>query len=49
VVRGLGARERRGADFMSYLLFEPEYTSLLMELGYEDALEQWGRLEDLLT
>jgi NTE family protein len=49
VVRGLGARERRGADFMSYLLFEPEYTSLLMELGYEDALEQWGKLEQLLT
>jgi len=48
VVRGLGARERRGADFMSYLLFEPEYTSLLMELGYQDALEQWGKLEVLL-
>jgi NTE family protein len=49
VVRGLGARERRGADFMSYLLFEPEYTSLLMELGYEDALEQWERVEQLLV
>lgn len=48
VVRGLGARERRGADFMSYLLFEPEYTSLLMELGYEDALAQWERVEQLL-
>jgi NTE family protein len=48
VVRGLGARERRGADFMSYLLFEPEYTSLLMELGYQDALAQWDKLEGLL-
>jgi NTE family protein len=48
VVRGLGAHERRGTDFMSYLLFEPEYTSLLMEMGYEDALEQWGKLDQLL-
>ncbi len=49
IVRSLGAREERGADFMSYLLFEPEYTGLLMELGYEDALAQWPAMEPLLT
>lgn len=49
VVKGIGGKEARGADFLSYLLFEPEYTGLLMELGHEDALAQWSRLEGLLT
>ena len=49
VVHGIGGREERGADFLSYLLFEPEYTGLLMELGYEDALARWPELEDVLT
>lgn len=48
-VTGIGGREKRGADFLSYLLFEPEYTGLLMELGHEDAMAQWPQMEGLLT
>ncbi len=48
IVKGIGGREERGADFLSYLLFEPEYTGLLMELGHEDAAAQWPKLESLL-
>jgi NTE family protein len=49
VVKGIGGRDARGADFLSYLLFEPEYTGLLMELGHQDALTQWPKLESLLA
>ena len=49
IVKSIGGREDRGADFLSYLLFEPEYTGLLMELGHEDALAQWPKLEGLLS
>jgi len=48
IIKGMGGKEERGADFLSYLLFEPEYTGLLMELGHEDAGAQWARLEELL-
>lgn len=48
VVRSIGIEQERGADFLSYLLFEPDYTGLLMELGYQDALAQWDRLEPVL-
>jgi NTE family protein len=49
LVKSIGGREERGADFLSYLLFEPEYTGLLMELGHEDAMVQWPKLGELLA
>ena len=49
VVHGIGGREERGAAFLSYLLFEPEYTGLLMELGYEDTRGRWAELEGVLA
>lgn len=49
VVKGIGGRDARGADFLSYLLFEPEYAGLLMELGHQDALNEWPKLESLLA
>jgi len=49
IIKSMGGKEERGADFLSYLLFEPEYTGLLMELGHEDAMAQWPRLEGLLA
>lgn len=45
---GLGSREGRTADFVSYLLFEESYLSRLMELGEEDAAAQWERIEAFL-
>ena len=37
-LRGLGASEHHGSDFISYLAFEKSYTNRLLELGYGDVM-----------
>ncbi len=49
LVRGLRDGGQGGRDFMSYLLFDPAYTSLTMELGYEDTKKQWEKIERFLA
>jgi NTE family protein len=49
VVQGIGGRRRRASDLLSYLMFEPEYTEALMELGYSDVGQQWPRIEEFLA
>lgn len=49
VLRSMGGRRVQAADFLSYLLFEPEYTGAVMELGYQDAGRQWDTFAQLLT
>jgi NTE family protein len=48
VVNSIGARRPGSSDFVSYLLFEPTYTNLLVELGYEDTVADWDRVERFL-
>lgn len=48
LVGGLGSREGRTADFVSYLLFEPSYLGSLIELGEHDAEAQWERIDRFL-
>jgi NTE family protein len=48
VVRSMGAEARGSQEFLSYLLFDPEFTGLMMELGYEDARNQWAVIERFL-
>jgi NTE family protein len=40
LLRGIGAMNRRGGALTSYLLFEPEYTGALIELGYADTISR---------
>jgi NTE family protein len=49
VLRGLGVRKVRGADLLSYLIFEKPYITRVMELGYEDALTGWPDIERFLA
>jgi NTE family protein len=40
LLRGLGAKENKGWDLLSYLAFERTYTNQLIELGYLDTLQK---------
>jgi NTE family protein len=44
IVDSMGGRREGAAEFLSYLLFEPGYTSQLAELGYEDVGAQWPEI-----
>lgn len=47
-VRGLGTPETRTGDFLSYMLFESAFITRLIELGENDAEEQWSRIATFL-
>ena len=47
-VRMMGGEQAAGADFLSYLVFDPAYTNTLIELGYADAQAAWDRIERFL-
>ena len=49
MIQGMGGSGEGAQDFLSYLLFDPEYTGMLMELGYEDAIAGWDRIERFLS
>lgn len=40
LLKGVGAKEDKGWDLLSYLAFEKAYTSQLIELGYHDSLRK---------
>jgi len=48
-VRGMGGQGATAVDFLSYLLFDPAYTTALIELGYADGRAQWPRIEQFLA
>lgn len=48
LVHGMGGQRAAAADFLSYLLFDPAYTTPLIELGHADALQQWPAIEQFL-
>lgn len=47
--RGLGTRQTRGADFLSLLMFQPEYLARLIEIGEGDALAKCKEIEALVA
>jgi NTE family protein len=45
LLRGIGATGESGWDLMSYLAFQPAYSSKLIELGYQDTRARRDELE----
>ena len=48
LVGGLGTREGEGGDFLSLVMFVPEYLERLMELGEKDAAARGAELLDFV-
>ncbi len=48
LVRSVGGEQAKSSDFLSYLMFHPEYTGRLIELGYQDAKHQVTGIEQFL-
>jgi NTE family protein len=48
LLRGLGASDEKGWDLLSYLAFEGAYTKRLLQLGFEDALNQKEKILAIL-
>lgn len=49
LLRGLGSERGDSSDILSYLLFVPEYTSALIELGYNDARQEDRKLREFFA
>lgn len=45
LTRGLGTREIRSPDFLSFVLFQHDYLCKLMDLGERDAMAQAGEID----
>ncbi|HXQ29013.1 MAG TPA: patatin-like phospholipase family protein [Gemmatimonadales bacterium] len=45
VVRAIGGDRAAAADFLGHLLFHPNHTSQLANLGYEDVAARWPEIE----
>ncbi|HEX9885603.1 MAG TPA: patatin-like phospholipase family protein, partial [Longimicrobiales bacterium] len=49
LTRGLGTRETKSPDFLSMVLFQPDYLRALMEIGEADAEAREDEIETFLT
>jgi NTE family protein len=48
MTRGLGTKETRSPDFLSMVLFQPDYLGALIEIGEKDAEARVGEIEAFL-
>jgi NTE family protein len=48
MTRGLGTKETRSPDFLSMVLFQPDYLTALIEVGEKDAQARVGEIEAFL-
>ncbi len=49
LTRGLGTRETKSPDFLSLIMFQPDYLQMLMEIGEKDAINQAEEIGRFLT
>jgi NTE family protein len=49
LLRGIGSEQGKSSDILSYLLFVPDYLQALVDLGYQDARAEEGRLRAFLV
>ena len=49
LTRGLGTRETRSPDFLSLILFQPDYLRALIEVGEADAEARAGDIEAFVS
>ncbi len=49
LLRGLGTRETRSPDVLSFVMFQPGYLAYLMRLGEKDGEARMGEVEALLA
>src|SRR6202035_957461 len=49
LTRSLGTRETHGSDFLSYLMFQPDYLERLMEIGERDAEARLPEIRQLVA
>ena len=48
LMRGLGTHQTESPDVLSFLLFEPAYLRLLMEIGEQDGEANMGEVKALI-
>jgi len=48
LVRSLGAKETESPDFISLLMFEPEYTRRIIEIGQADVETRLSEIREFL-
>lgn len=48
LTRGLGTKQTRSPDFLSFILFQPDYLRALMDIGEEDAHRRADEIEAFL-
>jgi len=48
LLKGVGAKEDKGWDLLSYLAFEKAYTTQLAELGYQDTLARKIEIQEFM-
>jgi NTE family protein len=48
LTRSLGTRETEGSDFLSMLMFQPDYLQKLIEIGEEDAAARLPEIRELV-
>ena len=49
LTRGLGTKQTRSPDFLSLILFQPDYLRALMDIGEEDAENRSAEIEAFLS